>query len=112
MTPHMESRSLGTGRIRVPVVGLGTWRRLEAAAAAGRDRALLDAAIAAGVRLIDTSPMYGRAEGVTGDFVTELALRQRVFLATKVWTSGRDQGRVRCAGRACSRQATIRPPRR
>jgi len=35
----MEDRSLGRGRISVPVVGLGTWRRLEAAATAGRHRA-------------------------------------------------------------------------
>jgi diketogulonate reductase-like aldo/keto reductase len=47
---------------------------------------------AGGGRLIDSSPMYGRAEGVTGDLVAELGLRPRVFLATKVWTSGRDQG--------------------
>jgi aryl-alcohol dehydrogenase-like predicted oxidoreductase len=58
----VENRSLGQGRISVPVVGLGTWQRLEAAAAAGQDRELIEAAIAAGVRLIDTSPMYGAAE--------------------------------------------------
>jgi aryl-alcohol dehydrogenase-like predicted oxidoreductase len=58
----MENRSLGRGRVSVPVVGVGTWRRLEAAAAAGRHRELIGAAIAAGVRLFDTSPMYGDAE--------------------------------------------------
>jgi len=36
--------------------------------------------------------MYGRAESVTGDLVAELGLRPRVFLATKVWTSGKEQG--------------------
>ena len=36
--------------------------------------------------------MYGRAEGVTGDLVAELGLRPRVFLATKVWTRGREPG--------------------
>ena len=55
----MENRSLGRGRVSVPVVGLGTWRRLEAAATAGQHRELIDAAIAAGIRLVDTSPMYG-----------------------------------------------------
>ena len=55
----MENRSLGRGRVSVPVVGLGTWRRLEAAAAGGRHRELIGTAIAAGIRLIDTSPMYG-----------------------------------------------------
>jgi len=36
--------------------------------------------------------MYGRAEAVTGDLVAELGMRPRVFLATKVWTSGKEQG--------------------
>ena len=58
----VENRSLGRGRASVPVVGLGTWRRLEAAAAAGQHRDLIEAAIAAGIRVIDTSPMYGAAE--------------------------------------------------
>ena len=62
----MENRSLGRARMSVPVVGLGTWRRLEAAATGGRHRELIGAAIAAGIRLIDTSPMYGDAERLLG----------------------------------------------
>ena len=61
MMASMENRSLGRGRVSVPVVGLGTWQRLEAAAASGQDRELLHTAIATGIRLIDTSPMYGDA---------------------------------------------------
>ena len=52
----MDDRSLGRGRVSVPVVGLGTWQRLEAAAAAGRHRELISAAVATGIRLFDTSP--------------------------------------------------------
>ena len=63
----LGNRSLGRGRVSVPVAGLGTWRRLEAAAATGRHGELLKAAIAAGVRLIDTSPMYGAAERLLSD---------------------------------------------
>jgi aryl-alcohol dehydrogenase-like predicted oxidoreductase len=48
--------------------------------------------VAGGGTMIDTSPMYGRSEGVVGDIVAGLGLRQQVFLATKVWISGRDQG--------------------
>src|SRR5207302_8117967 len=55
-------------------------------------RAVLRAFVKAGCRMIDTSPMYGRAEAVTGDLVADSAVRPRVFLATKVWTSGRDSG--------------------
>jgi len=45
-----------------------------------------------GGRVIDTSPMYGRAEAVTGDLLAELGARPRSFLATKVWTTGRERG--------------------
>ena len=45
-----------------------------------------------GGRIIDTSPMYGRAEAVTGDLLAEMAARPRSFLATKVWTTGRERG--------------------
>jgi aryl-alcohol dehydrogenase-like predicted oxidoreductase len=58
----MENRSLGRGRASVPVIGLGTWQRLEAAAAAGQHGELIEAGVAAGIRLVDTSPMYGAAE--------------------------------------------------
>ena len=42
--------------------------------------------------MIDTSPMYGRAETVLGDLLRELELRSRTWLATKVWTRGREAG--------------------
>src|SRR5207245_2746195 len=53
---------------------------------------VLRAFVEAGGRIIDTSPMYGRAEAVTGDLVADSGVRPRVFLATKVWTSGRESG--------------------
>jgi aryl-alcohol dehydrogenase-like predicted oxidoreductase len=91
----MENRSLGRGRVSVPVVGLGTWQRLEAAAASGQHRELIDTAIADGIRLIDTSPMYGDAErllaGALGD------QRDQVVIADKVWTPAPEQGAAQLA---------------
>ncbi|HKW91672.1 MAG TPA: aldo/keto reductase [Methylomirabilota bacterium] len=46
----------------------------------------------AGGRVIDSSPMYGSAETVTGRLATELGLASKLFVATKVWTSGRQAG--------------------
>jgi aryl-alcohol dehydrogenase-like predicted oxidoreductase len=86
----VENRSLGQGRISVPVVGLGTWQRLEAAAAAGQDRELIEAAIAAGVRLIDTSPMYGAAERLLSAALN--GQRDQVFIADKIWTPSAQEG--------------------
>jgi len=86
----LENRSLGRGRASVPVVGLGTWRRLEAAAAAGRAGELIEAALAAGVRVIDTSPMYGDAEPLLSDAID--GHRGQVFIADKVWTPSAPEG--------------------
>jgi aryl-alcohol dehydrogenase-like predicted oxidoreductase len=91
----MENRRLGHGRVSVPVVGLGTWRRLEAAAAAGRHRELVNAAITAGIGLFDTSPMYGEAERLLGDALG--GQRAQVVIADKVWTPSAREGTAQLA---------------
>ena len=84
----------GDGR-RLPVVGLGTWQTFDvgadATARANLDR-LLARFVALGGEVIDSSPMYGSAEGVVGDLARERGLRRRLFLATKVWTRGTGAG--------------------
>jgi len=45
-----------------------------------------------GGKLVDSSPMYGPSESVVGDLAAELGITGRLFMATKVWTSGRDAG--------------------
>ena len=86
----MENRNLGKSQLSVPAVGLGTWRRLEAAAADGMDRELIGAAIAAGVRLMDTSPMYGDAERLLGAALE--SRRDQVIVADKIWTPSAQEG--------------------
>jgi aryl-alcohol dehydrogenase-like predicted oxidoreductase len=86
----MDNRSLGRGRVSVPVIGLGTWRRLEAAAAAGRHRELIDSAVAVGIRLVDTSPMYGGAERLLADALD--GRRDHVVIADKIWTASAEEG--------------------
>ena len=79
----------------LPAIGLGTWQVFDAGADKAA-RAPLREVIArfhkAGGKLIDSSPMYGSAEAVAGDLVAELGLREQLFIATKVWTRGRDEG--------------------
>jgi aryl-alcohol dehydrogenase-like predicted oxidoreductase len=86
----MENRSLGRGRVGMPVVGLGTWRRLEAAAAADRHRALIASALAAGIRMFDTSPMYGDAERLLAEALD--GQRDQAFIADKIWTPSPEEG--------------------
>lgn len=94
VAPLIESVIPSTGE-RLPRVGLGTWRGFDVGGNAG-ERAELTQALqvfsAAGARMIDTSPMYHSSEAVLGDLIAAARMRERVFLATKVWTSGRDEG--------------------
>jgi diketogulonate reductase-like aldo/keto reductase len=79
----------------MPVIGLGTWRAFDVGTdeAARRPlREVLRLFLDAGGRIIDSSPMYGRAEAVTGELLAVTAARPRAFLATKVWTTGGERG--------------------
>jgi diketogulonate reductase-like aldo/keto reductase len=86
----VEQRSLGRDHPAAPCVGLGTWQRLEAAAAAGRHRDLVARALDAGIRVFDSSPMYGRAERLLAEALH--GRREEAFVATKIWTASRDEG--------------------
>lgn len=80
---------------RLPVVGIGTWQTFDVGPsdpARAELKSVLSAFAAAGGKVIDSSPMYGQAERVVGDLSAELGLRPSLFLATKVWTQGRDAG--------------------
>lgn len=79
----------------IPAVGLGTWQTFDVAPDAPQRVQLLtvlQAFVRLGGRLVDSSPMYRRAESVVGDLVAELSDASRVFLATKVWTTGKEAG--------------------
>lgn len=79
----------------VPVVGLGTWQTFDVGTApAAREplKQVLSQFVQAGGSVIDSSPMYGRSESVVGDLAGELGVHKKLFLATKVWTTGRDSG--------------------
>jgi aryl-alcohol dehydrogenase-like predicted oxidoreductase len=86
---RVETRKLGPDGPDVPVVGLGTWQRLEAAAGGGAP--VVHRALDAGVRLFDSSPMYGRAEELLGAALAER--RAGAVVATKIWTSSAAEGR-------------------
>jgi aryl-alcohol dehydrogenase-like predicted oxidoreductase len=89
----MERRKLGAARLDVPVVGLGTWQTLERADRHGQEAAgeLIAAAIDVGSNLIDSSPMYGRAEELLGAALR--GRRERALVATKIWTPSAAEGR-------------------
>ena len=93
--PALQTRPIPATGERVPVVGLGTWQVFDVAAgsaAFGEARATLKAFVAGGGRVVDSSPMYGRSETVLGDLIEGEKLRDKLFVATKVWTQGQREG--------------------
>ena len=91
----MLKRPIPASGEMLPVIGCGTWRTFDVRMASGRHPALrnvLRTLFEAGGAMIDSSPMYGHAEGVVGELVEELDARDRAFVATKVWTQGREAG--------------------
>jgi aryl-alcohol dehydrogenase-like predicted oxidoreductase len=89
----MERRTLGRTGVEIPVVGLGTWATLDLPDAEQHlADAVVGAAFAAGTRLVDSSPMYGRAERVLGRALA--GRRDEAFVATKIWTPSVSEGRA------------------
>ncbi|WP_233582916.1 aldo/keto reductase, partial [Corallococcus sp. CA053C] len=93
--PRMLTRPIPKSGEALPVIGLGTWQTFDVGGAPGERAPLaqvLQKFFAAGGRLIDSSPMYGRSEAVVGDLLKQTGQEQTPFLATKVWTRGKAEG--------------------
>ncbi|WP_431112796.1 aldo/keto reductase [Variovorax paradoxus] len=92
----MNTRPIPSTQEALPVVGCGTWIGFDQRPGTDEYKRLpgvLDALFAAGGKVIDSSPMYGRSEETTGDLLAASKQREnKAFLATKVWTSGREAG--------------------
>jgi len=76
----------------LPVIGLGTWQTFDVGNDSAARATLREVLKLLDGNVVDSSPMYGSSESVAGDLVAELAMRERLFVATKVWTSGREDG--------------------
>ena len=79
----------------VPAIGIGTARRYDNPRGEGELaplRATIARFVEQGGRVIDTAPSYGRAEPVVGELVAALGVREKLFLATKVGASNRQDG--------------------
>src|SRR5918994_1940690 len=76
----------------LPVIGVGTWQTFDVGADATARSPLREVLKLLNKSVVDSSPMYGSSETVAGDLIAELGVRDQLFMATKVWTSGRDEG--------------------
>jgi aryl-alcohol dehydrogenase-like predicted oxidoreductase len=104
----MRYRSLGRSGLVVSVAGLGCnnfGRRLDA----DRTRAVVDAAIDAGITLLDTAESYGpagRSEEILGEVLA--GRRDQVVLATKFGHRSADMGYGTAAGSKGGRSYIMR----
>ena len=92
--PLIRKKIPSTGET-IPIIGIGTARRYEEIHTEAEKAPLRDTLRQfkeLGGTVIDSSPTYGTAEAVVGDLVDELKIRDSLFLATKVSTSGRQAG--------------------
>ena len=108
---RMHTRPIPSSGEALPVVGLGTYINFDVTPGSAEYRALpavLAAMFAAGGTVIDSSPMYQRAEQTTGELLTAITPRPPAFLATKVWTSGREAGiaQMEQSFSCCARRAS------
>jgi diketogulonate reductase-like aldo/keto reductase len=77
---------------KLPRIGLGTWQTFDVGGDAAARAPLREVLKLLDGNVVDSSPMYGSSESVAGDLIAELGVRDRLFIATKVYTSGRDEG--------------------
>jgi diketogulonate reductase-like aldo/keto reductase len=91
----MHTRPIPSSGAALPVIGCGTWRGFDVGRRPEEKPAraeVLQALFDTGGYVVDSSPMYGTAEAVVGELLQATNMREKAFVATKVWTSGRQAG--------------------
>src|SRR5436190_4606862 len=79
-------------KVTLPKIGLGTWQTFDVDNDSAARAPLREVLKLLDGNVVDSSPMYGSSESVAGDLIAELGMRDKLFIATKVWTSGREDG--------------------
>jgi aryl-alcohol dehydrogenase-like predicted oxidoreductase len=93
MTTTINTRPIPKTKEALPTVGLGTWQAFDVdPGSRAAQLEVMKQFLAAGGRVVDSSPMYGRAEEIVGDVLADLGAIGKPFLATKVWTRGKREG--------------------
>ncbi|MFK7956254.1 MAG: aldo/keto reductase [Lysobacterales bacterium] len=83
------------GSLELPVIGMGTWQTFDVPPndpSIAQLRKVLSLFCNSGGQLVDSSPMYGRSEAMLGSIARQLKVSDQLFMATKVWTEGKEQG--------------------
>jgi len=89
---RLISKPIPSSGEQLPAIGVGTWQTFDVGGDAAARSPLREVLKLLNGNVVDSSPMYGSSESVAGDLIAELGVRDRLFIATKVYTSGRDAG--------------------
>lgn len=87
----MIQRTIPSTGEQLPAIGLGSYQTFDTDDVSAV-QPVMDRFLALGGRVIDSSPMYGKAEAAIGKMLAKAKANERPFLATKVWTRGKDNG--------------------
>jgi len=93
----MITRKIPSSGELIPAIGLGSWITFNVGDSENElapMRNVLGAFVDAGGKVIDSSPMYGRSEKVIGKLAAELNVTDKLWFATKVWTTGESSGKT------------------
>ena len=89
----MIKRMIPSSGEELPVIGIGTWQSFDVTADQYPVlKNVLNELYTGGGRLIDSSPMYRKSEQVIGDITSTMVTADDFFYATKVWTTGLEEG--------------------
>jgi diketogulonate reductase-like aldo/keto reductase len=89
---HLHMKTIPASGKTLPVIGLGTWQTFDVGVREAQLAPLREVLKLLDGNVVDSSPMYGASEQVAGELIKELRLREKLFIATKVWTRGRAEG--------------------
>ena len=89
----MITRAIPSTGEKLPVIGMGTWQTFDVRPDQTAPlEEVLKAFVELGGKVLDSSPMYGNSEEIAGQMIGKFGLREKLFVATKVWTTGKQQG--------------------
>src|ERR1700709_1197489 len=95
MNQSILQRTIPSTGEKLPAVGIGRWQTFDVGKSEAERKPLkevLQKMIGMGSTVVDSSPMYGTSESVLGDLSTEAGVNDKLFIATKVWTTGEYEG--------------------
>jgi aryl-alcohol dehydrogenase-like predicted oxidoreductase len=86
----VPTRTIGRTNESLPILGLGTFLTFDRLPGENREalREVFKRYIDAGVRVIDTSPLYGTGEASIGAFLNASGMIDQMFISNKIWSTG------------------------